>query len=174
MTETTSATASPAVCAADTLSLLGVGQTRSLPALSTLCQEGQVTDCFFLVTGGEFALAKSIAGERIVLSTLGPGSLLALMPALDGGPCAVTISALNDATVVVIPRDRLVALLERTADPNPALANVLSLLAIRRLRGATSALSAALLGALRSPECDGRIDPLRLARIQADGYGWQG
>jgi CRP-like cAMP-binding protein len=157
---------------ADAQSLLHIGHSRSLPACATLCQEGEVTDCFFVVTAGEFAVAKCIAGEMTVLSTFGPGSLLALMPALDGEPCAVTISALQDATVVAITRDRLLALLEQPGEPNPGLANLLSLLAIRRLRGATNDLAQALLCALQDPERGGRIDAARLARIQADSYAW--
>ena len=174
MTEMSAETTSEGFRVADVQSLLGIGQPRSLPALSTLCQEGQVTDCFFVVTAGELVVTKSIAGERTLLSTFGPGSLLALMPALDGEPCAVSISALNDATVVAIKRERLLALLEQPGEPNPALANLLSLLAIRKLRGATNELAQALLGALQSPEQDGRIDAVRLARILADSYAWQG
>jgi CRP-like cAMP-binding protein len=158
---------------ADAKLLASAGQARSLPARSVLCEEGEVTDCFFLVTAGEFIIAKRIAGEETRLSTFGPGSLLAVMPALDGAPCGVTISALNDATVVAIKRERLLTLLEQ-ADPNSGLANLLSLLAIRRLRGATNELSQALLCALRSPERPGRLDALRLARIQAGSYAWLG
>lgn len=158
----------------DAQPLLDAGHTRSVPALSVLCQEGHVTDCFFLVTAGEIEIAKRIGGRRCVLSTFGPGSVLALMPALDGAPCAVTISALNDATVVEIKRDSLLALLDHAGNPSASVANQLSLLAIRKLRGATSELSQALFSALRSPERKGRIDALRLARIQAGSYAWLG
>ncbi len=154
--------------------LLEAGHTRSLPALSLLCEEGQVTDCFFLVTAGEFVLAKRIAGCLHSLSTFGPGSVLALMPALDGAPCAVSICALNDATVVEIKRSSLLALLGHDSEPNLWLANLLSLLAIRRLRGATNELAQALYSALRTPDCTGHIDAVRLARIQAGSYAWLG
>jgi hypothetical protein len=46
------------------------------------------------------------------------------------------------------------------------------LLAIRRLRSATDDLAQALHSALRAPEQHGRVDGLRLARIQARGYAW--
>lgn len=158
----------------DAQTLLGAGRTRSLPALSVLCEEGQVTESFFLVTAGEFEVGKRIGGRRCALSTFGPGSVLALMPALDGAPCAVSISARNDSTVVEITRDSLLAMLDQAGTPDLAVANRLSLLAIRRLRGATNELSQALYHALKSPERKGRIDALSLARIQAGSYAWLG
>jgi CRP-like cAMP-binding protein len=156
----------------DTQPLLRAGQMRTMPALSTLCEEGQAIDCFFLVTAGEFEIAKRIAGLRCALSTFGPGSVLALMPALDGAPCAVSMRALSDATVVEIKRDSLLAMLDHDENPNLRVAERLSLLAIRQLRGATNELAQALVCALRSPDRKGHIDAMRLARIQAGGYAW--
>ena len=156
----------------DARTLLRAGRKRSIPALAVLCEEGQVTECFFLVTAGKFEIGKLIAGRQYALSTLGPGSVLALMPALDGAPCAVSISALDDASVVEIKRDSLLAMLEHAGEPDLDVANRLSLQAIRRLRGATNELSQALYQALKSPERNGRIDAMRLARIQAGSYGW--
>jgi CRP-like cAMP-binding protein len=154
--------------------LIEAGQSRFLPALSTLCEEGQVVDRVFLVTAGAFAITKHIQGEQYVLSTCGPGTLLALMPALDGGPCAVSITARDDATVVEIQRDRLLALLDQPWDAPLGISNRLSLLAIRRLRKATDELAQALHSAIGSPEQRGRMNAMRLARIQAGGYAWLG
>jgi CRP-like cAMP-binding protein len=158
----------------DTQPLLDAGQMRTMPALTALCEEGQVTDCFFLVTAGEFEIAKRIAGRQCALSTSGPGSVLALMPALDGAPCSVSMRALNDATVVEIKRDSLLAMLDHGGTPNLKVANRLSLLAIRRLRDATDELAQALYCALRSTDRKGHIDAARLARIQAGSYAWLG
>jgi len=156
----------------ETRALLDAGRVRSVPADSNLCEEGRGTECFFLVTSGEFEIVKCIAGKSCVVSTFGPGSLLALMPALDGAPCAVSMRAAGDATVVEITRDCLLAMIVDDGKPAAKVANRLSLLAIRRLRGATAALSQALHSALTSPEKRGRIDPMRLARIQAGSYAW--
>jgi CRP-like cAMP-binding protein len=152
--------------------LLEAGQPKEMPALSLLCQEGQSTDRFFLVTTGEFEVGKEIAGRHCTLSTVGPGSVLGLMPALDGSPCAVSIRALCSATVVEITRENLLAMFDhdRRADLNAA--NHLSLMAIRRLRGATTELAQALHQALTSPGQRGRIDTARLAHIQAGSYAW--
>jgi len=158
----------------DTASLLDVGQVRNMPALASLCEEGDVTQSFFLVTAGEFEIAKRISGQDCALSTFGPGSVLGLMPALDGEPCAVSMRAVNDATVVEIERDSLLAMIDSSGAPDVKLANHLSLLAIRRLRGATDELATAIYSALRSPDRKGRIDAMRLARIQAGSYAWLG
>jgi CRP-like cAMP-binding protein len=152
--------------------LLGAGEVRYFPASSILCEEGHSTDSFFLVTAGTFVVGKHVGGRLATLWTAGPGTVLALMPAYDGRPCAVTISAVNDATVVAIPRERLLALLECEGSTNGALADLLALLAIRRLRQATNELAQSLLSALQSTDAPGRIDAIRLARVQAGGYVW--
>jgi CRP-like cAMP-binding protein len=155
-----------------TESLLQAGQARTLPAHALLCQEGQVTDRFFVITAGEVEVAKSIAGKSRALSTSGPGSVLALMAAIDGEPCAVSMRTLGDATVVEITRGSLFALLapERAADSN--FVHDLAVVAIRRLRGATDELAQTLFQALRASPRAGRIDPASLARIQARNHAW--
>jgi CRP-like cAMP-binding protein len=151
---------------------LAAGQRCSIRAESTLCQEGHSTNRCFLVTEGRFAITKRIEGKRYLLSIFGPGALLALMPALDGQPCAVTISAACDATVIEIGRERLRAALDRRSEQEPQIADRLSLLAIRRLRNATNELAQEICRTIGSPEPKGRIDAMRLARIQAHGYAW--
>ena len=172
MSETETETVSEYLSGPDAQALLGAGQSRSVPAQAILCSEGEITDSFFVVTAGQFAVAKRLGGKSHPLSVCGPGSVLALMPALDGAPCAVSISALDNATVIAIKRDSLLALLAHGSESDLRMANRLSLLAIRRLRGATEELSKAIYCALRSPERKGRIDAMRLARIQAGSYAW--
>jgi CRP-like cAMP-binding protein len=156
----------------DAESLLRAGQVRSLPARALLCQEGQTTDRFFVVTAGEVELAKSIAGKFRALSTHGPGSVLALMAALDGGPCPVSMRTLGDVTVVEITRGSLFALLDPDRAADSDLVHDLALVAIRRLRGATDELAQTLFQALRSSPRAGRIDLASLARIQAANHAW--
>jgi CRP-like cAMP-binding protein len=156
----------------DAESLLKAGQVRSLPAHALLCQEGQTTDRFFIVTAGEVGLAKSIAGKFRALSSHGPGTVLALMAALDGAPCPVSMRTLGDATVVEITRGSLFALLDPDGAPETNLVHDLALVAIRRLRGATDELAQTLFQALRSSPRAGRIDLTSLARIQAANHAW--
>ncbi len=158
--------------------LLQAGNARAMPAHALLCREGQLTDRFFVVTSGEVEIAKSIAGKSLALSRTGPGSVLALMPALDGEPCSVSLRTLCDATVVEITRTNLIALMdpgqreqpERRPDSN--LVHALALAAIRRLRAATDELSQTLFQSLRSSPRAGRIDARRMARVQAENHAW--
>lgn len=156
--------------------LLQTGQARALPAHALLCREGQITDRFFIVTSGEVEIAKSVAGKAYALSTTGPGSVLALMPALDGEPCTVSLRTLSDATVVEITRSSLFALIDPEQAPERAsasnLVHDLALVAIRRLRSATDELSQTLFQSLRSSPRAGRIDAQRMAHIQADNHAW--
>jgi CRP/FNR family transcriptional regulator, cyclic AMP receptor protein len=152
--------------------LLQAGRARTLPAQAVLCNEGESTDRFFIVTSGEVEIAKSIAGKSFALSTTGPGSVLALMPALDGGPCAVSLRALRDTTVVEVTRSSLFSLIDPDQASASNLVYDLALVAIRRLRTATDELSQTLFQSLRSSPRAGRIDPPRMARIQADNHAW--
>jgi CRP-like cAMP-binding protein len=163
----------PAVlCGLEADTLLQAGQARAVPAHTLLCQEGRTTDRFFVVTAGLVEIAKDFGGKPRALSTLGPGSILALMAALDGGPCAVSMRTLSDATVVEITRCSLLALFDPEQATVSSLAHDLTLVAIRRLRGATDALAHTLFQALQSSPRAGRIDAGSLARIQASDHAW--
>ena len=150
--------------------LLEAGQARSIPSHALLCQEGKATDRFFVLTAGQVEIAKSIAGKSCALTTSGPGSVLGLMAALDGEPCAVSMRTLGEATVVEITRSSLLALLDAEQAPN--FVHALALVAIRRLRNATEELSQTLFQALRSSPRGDRIVPHSLARIQAGNHAW--
>jgi CRP-like cAMP-binding protein len=152
--------------------LLQAGQARDLPARALLCQEGKAIDRLFLLTIGQVEIAKSIAGKPRALATTGPGSVLCLMAALDGNPCAVSMHTLGEATVVEITRSSLLALLAPAQASGSNLVHDLTLVAIRRLRGATDELAQTLFRALRSSPRAGRIDPDSLARIQAGNHAW--
>ena len=152
--------------------LLQAGQARALPAHALLCQEGKPIDRLFLLTVGQVEIAKSIAGKSRALASTGPGSVLCLMAALDGNPCSVSMRTLGDATVVEITRSSLLALLAPEQASGSNLVHDLTLVAIRRLRGATDELAQTLFRALRSSPRAGRIDPDSLARIQAGNHAW--
>jgi CRP-like cAMP-binding protein len=156
----------------EALVLLLAGNARTMKARSLLCQEGKRTDRFFVITEGEVEIEKSIAGKRCALATSGPGSVLALMAALDGAPCPVSLRALGRAKVVEITRRRLLALLDGEAASDSGLAHEFALVAIRRLRDATDELAQALCHALRSSPRAGKMDARDLARIQAGNHAW--
>jgi len=152
--------------------LLQAGQVRVLPRHALLCQEGRATDCFFVLTAGQVEIAKSIAGRSCALANIGPGSVLGLMAALDGAPCAVSMRTLGEATVVEITRSGLLTLLLPEQASGSSLVHDITLVAIRRLRNATDELAQTVFHALRSSPRAGRINACSLARIQASNHAW--
>ena len=152
--------------------LLSAGKVRAIPAHTLICQEGHTIDRLFVVTAGEVEIAKTVAGKSHALATFGPGTVLALMSALDGERSPVSIRALTDVEVVEVLRSSLLSLLDPERGEGAGLAHDLTLVAIRRLRSATDELAQTLFQALRSSPRAGRIDASNLARIQARNHAW--
>jgi len=55
-------------------------------------------------------------GRQHVMGYLGPGAVLGLIPALDGGPHLASVDALTEATLYVIPNERLIEQMAAQAD----------------------------------------------------------
>ena len=156
----------------EALTLLQAGRSRTVAARALLCQEGKLTDRFFFVVEGKVEISKTINGTCRALATFGPGSVLALMAALDGEPCAVSTRALTDITVVEVTRSNLLAMLEQESPGEANLVHELTLVAIRRLRDATNELAQTLHRSLQSSPRAGRMDPRSLALIHAGNHAW--
>ena len=152
--------------------LLSAGKVRAIPANTLLCHEGQPTDRLFVLTSGEVEISKMFAGKSHALATSGAGTVLALMSALDGERCPVSVRTRGDAEVIEIPRRSLLALLDPESGEGAELALILTLVAIRRLRGATEELARTLFQALSASPRAGRIDADSLAKIQAGNHAW--
>jgi len=90
--------------------LLRAGQVRVLSAFSLLYDEGQLTNHCYVVMQGQIEVAKTIDGHYHALSQHGPGSVLALMATLDGGPSRVSMRATEQAKLVEISRESLFAI----------------------------------------------------------------
>jgi CRP-like cAMP-binding protein len=155
------------------LALLQAGQQRLVLAGSVLCHEGQNLDRFFVLTKGTVEISRTVAEKRLPLGTCGPGSILALMAALDGQPCAVTMRAQQDCSVVELTRSAVFDMLQPDSLWSASLSHDLAMLTIRRLRRATDDLASTLCRALRPSAQAGRLDVFDLARIQAKNHAWQ-
>lgn len=153
--------------------LLLAGRSRHLSAGAVLCREGEPTDHLYVVTRGTVAISRTLASRDLVLSSAEPGCILALMPALDGQPCTVTLRAEQECTVVEIARTAVFALLQPDTASAPGLSHDLALLTARRLRDATSELAQVLSRTLRASSRSGSMDALDLARIQAGNHRWR-
>lgn len=151
--------------------LLRAGRLRLLSPAAVLCEEGQLCDHCWVVAQGMVEVARTVEGGRRTLSRRGPGSVLALMAALDGGPCRVTLRASGDVTVVEIARDGLFEIFGENGSCAD-LAHRLTVTGIRRLRSATDELAQAIHRSVTSGERPGHLAMSDLAAIHAGNHAW--
>lgn len=91
--------------------------------------EANDTDYMALVLEGEVRAESGtgVTGEEIVVSVIGPGSLIGEMGLLDGAPRSATCTALTDLKLATLSREALMSLI----DSHPTVASRL-LLAISK------------------------------------------
>ena len=141
--------------------LRAVGRRRDLARGEAIFREGETADSVVIVLEGHVkVIATAIEGREIVLGVRGPGELLGDLSAIDGGPRSATVSALDAAGVLIIPRAEFRAFLDR--HPRAAVP-MLELLA-RRLREASAREVE-----FGSPDTLGRV-AARLVEL-VDAYG---
>ena len=111
--------------------LRAITQERRFAAGSEIFREGDPGDGVFVVGDGLVEISGLVTGEaRRVFSQLGPGEIYGEMAVIEHRPRSATATALVDTSVYFIPRDEMLALLQRS----PASAfNVLQEIS-RRLR----------------------------------------
>jgi CRP/FNR family cyclic AMP-dependent transcriptional regulator len=98
----------------DRVALAAVIDELAVPEGHTLFQAGDPGDSLFIVRSGEIELfIKDTAGQKIVLTTSGPGDMFGELAMLDTGPRTATALALTDSEVLVLDRDDLVLLFQR-------------------------------------------------------------
>lgn len=89
-------------------------------AAGTLLQlEGDQAEVMYMVVRGRVKIARVSAGGREqVLNVIPPGGHFNTVPIFDGGRCPANAEALTDVLLLALPRDALLAVVER----HPALA----------------------------------------------------
>jgi len=94
--------------------LAAVMDLRAYQAGQVVFQQGEEGDSLLCVVSGQLdTLVKDNAGQEIVLTELGPGDAVGEMSMLDGRPRSATVRCVEDARVLVLERDELLALLPR-------------------------------------------------------------
>ncbi len=87
-----------------------------LLADTLLFEQGDAVDCDYmvLVLEGQVCAQSStgIAGEEMVISLMGPGSLVGEMGVLDRAPRAASCTAVTDVKLGVLSRESLMSLLD--------------------------------------------------------------
>jgi uncharacterized membrane protein len=98
----------------DRIALAEVIDELTIPEGHTLFQAGDPGDSLFIVRSGEIELyIKDTVGQKIVLTTAGPGDMFGELAMLDEGPRTATALALSECEVLMLDRDDLVLLFQR-------------------------------------------------------------
>jgi signal transduction histidine kinase len=74
----------------------------SVPAGTTLFEEGSAGDQFYVILQGEMEVTRRAGGQTIVLAVLGPGGFLSEMSLLEDRPRSASARAIQDSTLIGI------------------------------------------------------------------------
>ncbi|HEY2323986.1 MAG TPA: FAD-dependent oxidoreductase [Thermoanaerobaculia bacterium] len=88
------------------------GKRRSLAAGEVLIEAGQLEFPFFIVIDGEIVVERTTCDDVQLVVTYGPGSFSGELNMLAGRRPLVTMRAQLESTVVEVPRDALLALVQ--------------------------------------------------------------
>jgi CRP/FNR family cyclic AMP-dependent transcriptional regulator len=95
--------------------LAAVMDLREVRAGEIVFREGDPGDSLLCVVGGQLdTLVKDNAGQEIVLAAVGAGDVVGEMSLLDGRPRSATLRCTEDARLLVLERDELLAVLPRS------------------------------------------------------------
>ena len=108
-----------------------VAREQQFPAGQTVFKEGDPGDGVYLVKDGAVEISATVAPDtERVIAQVGPGELFGEMAVLELKPRSATAKAAQQSTVYFIPRDELLAMVQRS----PVLAMELLREISRRLR----------------------------------------
>lgn len=119
--------------AADARTVVGYMRPQLARAGEVVIREGETrhSDFMALLLDGEVTVESSVAAahDSMVVSVLGPGSLIGDMAIIDGAPRSATCTAATDLALAVLTRDALTRLI----DDHPAVAARLLLAVAKRM-----------------------------------------
>ena len=119
--------------AADAREVVSYMRPERIKAGEVVIREGESTrnDFMALVLDGEVTVENSVAAahDSMVVSILGPGSLIGEMGIIDGGPRSATCTASTDLALAVLTREALTRLM----DTHPSVAARLLLTMSKRI-----------------------------------------
>ena len=119
--------------AADAREVVSYMRPDRIKAGEVVIREGESTrnDFMALVLDGEVTVENSVAAahDSMVVSILGPGSLIGEMGIIDGGPRSATCTASTDLALAVLTREALARLM----DTHPSVAARLLLAMSKRI-----------------------------------------
>lgn len=117
----------------DSRVVVGSMMLRGVESGTLLIREGEVThtDFMMLVLEGEVLVDNEVGGmdDSLVMSIIGPGSLIGEMGILDAAPRSAICTATSELAVAVLSREALLVLIKK----NPAVGARLMLAISKRL-----------------------------------------
>lgn len=89
-------------------------ECRQVAAGEILWEEGGACDYLVFIIDGRLEIKKEteFKGKQVIVGVYGRGNVAGELCLLDGSPRAVTVAALEDASLLLITRDRFEALLQ--------------------------------------------------------------
>lgn len=123
--------------------LFDAGETKAVPATTTIVDEGEMLDRLFILLSGQAEVFLPAGGDRVStvrLTQLGPGDCFGEYAFVDDEPASASIRTIEDAEVYSIGHDSL----RQFLDGHPAVAstvyqNLLRIL-VNRLRASNAEL----------------------------------
>lgn len=101
---------------ADALTVIDLMEPAFVGSGTVLMEEGETEDADYmaLVLEGEIRAESGVQvpGEEVVMSVIGPGSLIGEMGVLDGAPRSATCTALTDLKLATLSSAMLLALID--------------------------------------------------------------
>jgi signal transduction histidine kinase len=77
----------------------------SVPAETTIIDEGSLSEDMFVVVSGELRVTKLGSGREVVLASLGPGEVVGEIALLDRAPRTASVTTAVDSKLIRIPAD---------------------------------------------------------------------
>lgn len=94
--------------------LASVARLHQFTRGETIFSEGSTSDCLCVIVTGRAKISKmTAAGKDVILEIFGAGDPLGAAAAYEGRPYPASAIAIEDTTVVLVPRQSFFALLEQ-------------------------------------------------------------
>ncbi|MFD0934751.1 FAD-dependent oxidoreductase [Methylobacterium trifolii] len=119
------------LAASHVAALRAAGVERNYPAGTFLARAGEPADRFVYVEAGEIEVVNPYTDERHLPSTLGPTQFMGEISFLNGGNWSMPMRAVQDTTVVDVPRLEMLRLMSEIPEMSDI---VITVLAARRRR----------------------------------------
>ncbi|MCJ2010836.1 FAD-dependent oxidoreductase [Methylobacterium sp. J-092] len=119
------------LAASHVAALRSAGVARSYPAGAFLARAGERADRFVYVEAGEIEVVNPFTNERHLPSTLGPTQFMGEIAFLNGGNWSMPMRAVQDTTVIEVPRLEMLRLMSEIPEMSDI---VITVLAARRRR----------------------------------------